>query len=103
VETFSLTLCRARGRHGDRHRNYVKGESNVLHTKPAEQRTTELLTRQELCSRLKLSKRTISRLLSCGKLPPAVRLGHSVRWRADEIDQWIDRGCPAVDRNGKSQ
>jgi excisionase family DNA binding protein len=60
-----------------------------------------LLTRQDLCTRLQLSKRTIARMLSTGQLPPAVRIGRNVRWRADAIDAWIDQGCPPM--NGRAK
>lgn len=77
---------------------------SVLQFKPNEEaKDRQLLTREDLCQRLKISKRTVSRLLAGGKIPPPVRLGHSVRWRADEIDEWILRGCPAVDRNGRKR
>lgn len=76
----------------------------MLHLKlNDEHKATHLLTRDDLCQRLKISKRTVSRLMSTGKLPAAVRLGHSVRWRSEDIDEWIGRGCPAMDRNGKSR
>lgn len=50
----------------------------------------------ELARLLGISKRTLWRLLSAGKLPVPVRLGNSVRWRLDEVEQWISRGCPAA-------
>jgi excisionase family DNA binding protein len=56
-----------------------------------------LVTRDELCARLKLSKRTISRMIATRQLPAPLRLGHSVRWRESEIEEWIQRGCPAVE------
>jgi predicted DNA-binding transcriptional regulator AlpA len=34
------------------------------------------------------------RLRASGKVPAAVRLGRSVRWRRAEIEQWILAGCP---------
>jgi len=41
-----------------------------------------------------LSERTLWRLNDSGKLPTAVRIGHSVRWRREDIEEWIRQGCP---------
>lgn len=46
---------------------------------------------------LGISERTLWRLRSAGKLPRPVQLGGSIRWRAEEIRQWIDAGCPPLD------
>ncbi len=54
----------------------------------------ELLSVRELANRLKVSTRHVWSLLSSGRLPEPVRVGRSVRWRADDIDQWIRLGCP---------
>ncbi len=34
------------------------------------------------------------RLRAAGKLPPSVRLGRKVLWRAAEVAAWIESGCP---------
>jgi predicted DNA-binding transcriptional regulator AlpA len=33
-------------------------------------------------------------LRSSGRLPKPVNIGGSVRWRASDIEKWIDWGCP---------
>jgi predicted DNA-binding transcriptional regulator AlpA len=33
-------------------------------------------------------------LHSSGRVPLPVRLGRSVRWRRDEIAEWLAAGCP---------
>jgi excisionase family DNA binding protein len=53
-----------------------------------------LLTAKAVGQLLSLSKRTVSRLQSAGKLPAAVRVGGAVRWRYGDIERWIDQGCP---------
>lgn len=53
----------------------------------------ELLTIRELAKVLKLSPRSIWRLVKNQKLPVPVRIGGSIRWRADEITRWINDGC----------
>ncbi len=41
-----------------------------------------------------VSRATWHRLRAAGKLPAAVKLGRTVRWRRDEIVAWIEAGCP---------
>jgi excisionase family DNA binding protein len=53
-----------------------------------------LVTAQDLARLLKVSTRTLWRLLSGGELPKPVRFGGTVRWRLDEIRKWIADGCP---------
>ncbi len=55
-----------------------------------------LLSAEELGERLGFSARTIWRLRSAGKLPQPVKIGGSIRWRADEIDAWVRAGCPNI-------
>lgn len=66
-------------------------------TGPAERPTPVLLSAETLAERLGFSERTIWRLRSAGKLPSPLKIGGSVRWRADEIDAWIQSGCPSAD------
>jgi excisionase family DNA binding protein len=48
----------------------------------------------ELGQLLRLSARTVRRHAAAGKIPRAVRIGGSKRFRAAEIHNWIDAGCP---------
>jgi prophage regulatory protein len=41
-----------------------------------------------------LSTRTIWRLRSAGKLPKPIRIGGAIRWRASDIELWLENGCP---------
>lgn len=54
----------------------------------------QLLSAQSLARRLEISVRTLWRLRSAGKLPKPVKLGGNVRWRTNDIDEWISAGCP---------
>lgn len=54
----------------------------------------ELLNVKDVAARLRISRRQVWKLLSSGRIPAPVRLSRSVRWRADDIDQWIRLGCP---------
>jgi excisionase family DNA binding protein len=65
-------------------------EGDVLPVQPS----FILLSARTLAKRLGLSVRTLWRLRSGGKLPPPVRLGGAVRWRAADIDAWVAAGCP---------
>ena len=51
---------------------------------------TVLLTRGDLQKMLKVSSRTISRLLDSGGLPAPIRVGCSARWRVNDIIRFIE-------------
>ncbi len=53
-----------------------------------------LVTAGEVATMLRISTRSLWRLRSAGILPEPLRIGGAVRWRADEIRQWITEGCP---------
>lgn len=55
-----------------------------------------LIGADELAELLDVSTRTVWRLLSTGRLVQPVRIGGSVRWRLDEVRDWIKNGCPVV-------
>ena len=53
-----------------------------------------LIPALEFARLMQVSTRTLWRLRSAGQLPEPVRLGGTVRWRVDEIKNWIEDGCP---------
>jgi excisionase family DNA binding protein len=53
-----------------------------------------LLTARDLAVLLRLGIRTIRSMDAAGKLPAPVRIGGSVRWRLDEIRDWLSAGAP---------
>ena len=55
----------------------------------------ELLNVKDVAARLRISQRQVWKLLASGRIPVPVRLSRSVRWRADDIDQWVRLGCPS--------
>lgn len=55
-----------------------------------------LISAEQLALMLGISKRTLWRLRSAGRLPQSVRLGGSVRWPRDLICAWIEDGCPTT-------
>jgi predicted DNA-binding transcriptional regulator AlpA len=65
-----------------------------LHDTTANNDSTLLLSAEKLAELLDISVRTLWRLRAAGKLPAPIRIGGSVRWRAQEIAIWVERGCP---------
>ena len=55
----------------------------------------ELLNVSQLATFLCLSVRTVWRLNAKGELPKPLRLGRSVKWRKNEIIQWLASNCPS--------
>lgn len=58
--------------------------------------TERLLTARELADMLNVSVRTVWRLRSSAAIPAPVRIRGSVRWNRDEVQRWIDQGCPMI-------
>lgn len=58
-----------------------------------------LLTAKEVAALLNVSMRSFWRLKSEGAIPSPIRLGRSIRWALRTINEWIERGCPAPERN----
>ncbi|MEZ6098161.1 MAG: helix-turn-helix domain-containing protein [Pirellulaceae bacterium] len=54
----------------------------------------ELINVTQLAELLNLSVRTVWRLNAQGKLPAPLRLGRSVKWRKNEIYEWLANLCP---------
>ena len=45
---------------------------------------------------LQCSVRHVYRLANAGYMPRPVKLGALVRWRREELEDWIADGCPPV-------
>lgn len=56
-----------------------------------------LLNASQVAAMLNISCRTLWRLKSAGKLPEAVRVGSSVRWRQEDLQNWIAGGCQTLE------
>ncbi|XZE20284.1 helix-turn-helix transcriptional regulator [Pirellulaceae bacterium SH449] len=54
---------------------------------------SQLITIQEVASLLRLSVRSVRRLISRGDLSEPLKIGRSVRWKKRTIQEWIDQGC----------
>ncbi len=55
----------------------------------------EFLTVEQFAKLLQVSKRTVWRLQSAGQVPQPIQIGGGVRWRMEDVKNWIDRGCPS--------
>lgn len=53
----------------------------------------KLLKVAEVAYIVSISTRTLWRLVSAGKFPQPMRIGGSTRWRAADVEHWIEAGC----------
>lgn len=54
---------------------------------------------KDVAARLDVTERWVWKALADGKFGPRhIRLGRSVKFDLDEIDRWINAGCPPRDR-----
>ena len=56
------------------------------------------LSAAEVAEQLGVSVRHVQALHASGRLPMPIRLGRSVRWRQQELRDWLEAGCPGRDR-----
>ncbi len=52
-----------------------------------------LMSARQVAELLNISTRTLWRLKSAGRLPSAIRIGKSIRWRREDLNTWIEEGC----------
>jgi len=55
-----------------------------------------VVTAKQLAIMLQVSKRTLFRMRSAGRLPSPMRVGGIVRWRLEDVQNWISAGCPEI-------
>ena len=53
----------------------------------------QLLKAPEVAKIVSISTRTLWRLVSARKFPEPIRIGGSTRWRAKDVERWIEDGC----------
>lgn len=57
------------------------------------------MSRTTLIQYLDCSEVFLCDLVRTGQFPEPVRLpGNSPRWHADDIEDWMDAGCPVIDK-----
>lgn len=67
-----------------------------LATNEANDTFPPFMTAPEVARILKVSVRTIWRWRSGGKLPKSIEIGGAVRWKGDDMRNWMDEGCPSL-------
>ncbi len=60
----------------------------------------DILTIREVADYLKVTERTLYRLVQDGKLP-AFKVGHSWRFRREDLERWISEQSRGTDTNHK--
>jgi excisionase family DNA binding protein len=60
-----------------------------------------LLDVQAVAALLHCSSRHVYRLADAGRMPSPVKLGALVRWRRQDLDNWLASGCKPVRAIGK--
>jgi predicted DNA-binding transcriptional regulator AlpA len=68
--------------------------SHSTQAPPHPEGTPLLIDIHDLARLLDRSVASLYRDAAAGRLPDAVRLGGSKRWRAAEITAWVAAGCP---------
>lgn len=51
---------------------------------------TNLIGSKQLAQQLGISLRTLDSMDKSGNLPRSLRIGHLRRWRADDVERWIN-------------
>jgi len=67
---------------------------------PADAPAQALLDVRAVAALLDCSPRHVYRLADAGQMPPPVRLGALVRWRRQDLDDWMAAGCRPVRQPG---
>jgi len=62
--------------------------------------TPRMIDVTEVATILSVSTRTVWRLVSSGELPQPIRFGRNVRWRASDIEEWIETQINSTNLNG---
>jgi prophage regulatory protein len=72
-------------------------QSSNANSPPVANGSRQMISAEEFSTMLGVSKRTLWRLLSGKHIPEPLRIGGSVRWLREKVEQWIDSGCPGGD------
>jgi excisionase family DNA binding protein len=68
----------------------------VTTSPPADTPVAALLDVRAVAALLDCSTRHVYRLADGGRMPAPIRLGALVRWRRQELLDWLAAGCPRV-------
>lgn len=75
------------------HSNPDPQGSQPIKSRPTEALLRLLIDGHSAASLTGISARTLHRLAERGEAPRPVRVGRSVRWRRQELEDWIEGGC----------
>lgn len=56
---------------------------------------------EQVATLLSVSRRTVWRLVSEGKLIAPIHIGRAARWQYGQLKRWIEQGCPPASSPGK--
>ena len=57
---------------------------------PAMQKTTKLLSANDVAERIGVAPHTVRRWRSAGEMPPPIEIGGVIRWRPEVIERWLE-------------
>ena len=63
----------------------------------------QLLTKEEFADKIKMPVKWVEDAASSGKIPAPILLDGHMRWREEEIDEWIQAGCHAISKPERIQ
>ena len=66
--------------------------------KSVQQLESILLSDAECAALCGVGRRTWRQYQAAGKVPPPIKLGGLTRWKRDDIELWIEWGCPSLER-----
>lgn len=66
----------------------------TVKTPTSEYLPNKMLSIDRVAELLDCSSRTVQRLSDSGRMPTPVKIGRLIRWRAEDIREWIESGCP---------
>jgi prophage regulatory protein len=57
--------------------------------------TLQLITKAEVAARLRISERSVEKLVQARKFPPPLRLGKKVHWVESAVMRWLEQAVQA--------
>lgn len=68
----------------------VPPRSRLMDGEPGPERPDMLMNAKTVAARLQIDPKTVRRWRREGKLPPAITIGGVVRWRAEDVERWLE-------------
>jgi excisionase family DNA binding protein len=64
--------------------------------------TSKLLNREEVCKRLKIGDRTLTKKIASKELPPVPGLGGRQHWVEEDVEEYLQKKRAYTDYNNKN-